>query len=99
MEDIVQGILSGLSNGSPYRPFGFPKKNLSSFVCSKDFRCPNCGEEPPEYDDLYEVDGHQYPELYNEYLLSTDDGTIHDWDEVHCCPKCKTKFWFRNGCF
>ena len=100
MEDTVQEILNGLANGSPYRPFGYPKKDLSSIVHSKDYRCPNCGTEPPEvYDELYVVGGKQWPECYNEYLFSTDDGTTHDWDEVHCCPKCKTKFWFRNGCF
>ena len=35
----------------------------------------------------------------NEYLSSDMGGTIHDWDEVHCCTKCGTIFQFRNGCF
>ena len=96
----VSDIMAGLANGSPYRPFGLPKKDLSGIVESKNYCCPNCGKEPPEVtDELYEVDGEKYPKYYNEFLCSTPDGTTHDWTEVHRCPYCKTEYRFRNGCF
>jgi hypothetical protein len=25
------------------------------------------------------------------------DGTHWDWEEVHCCEDCETKYWFSNG--
>ena len=98
--EAIDKILSGLANGSPYRPFGYPKKDLRNVHDSKDYRCPNCGKYPPDSDDMvYEVDGEKYPQCYNEYLSSNMDGTTHDWDEVHKCPYCKTMFKYRNGCF
>lgn len=89
--------------GSIWSLFGYEEKDLSDIPnATKDYRCPNCGSYPEavtEDDETYEVDGEEYPQFYNEYLHSDMDGTIHDWDEVHCCPKCKTKYQFRNGCF
>lgn len=40
-----------------------------------------------------------YPICCNEHLSGGPDGTIHDWDEVHCCRHCGHEYWFRNGCF
>lgn len=98
-QEIENEIIKGLANGSPYRPFGFGKKDLKGITQCKSWKydCPNCGTEPPEED--YTVDGETYPQCYNEYLCGTDDGTTHDWDEVHKCPKCKTMFYYTNGCF
>lgn len=98
-EEIENEIIKGLANGSPYRPFGFGKKDLKGITQCKSWKydCPNCGTKPPEED--YTVDGETYPQCYNEYLCGTDDGTTHDWDEVHKCPKCKTMFYYTNGCF
>ena len=99
ISNAVDEIIKGLANGSLYRPFGFDKKDLKGIIKSKKYEycCPNCGVEPPEEE--YTVDKELYPQCFNEYLSSTDCGTIHDWDEVHKCPKCKTLYYFRNGCF
>lgn len=45
------------------------------------------------------VDGENYPKCYNESKGSTIDGDYWDWDEVHICSECKTKYWFRNGAY
>lgn len=83
----------------PWSKFGYEKKDLSNIPNSDEhYNCPHCGASYPE-EDVYNIDGEIYPQCYNEYLSSDMDGTIHDWDEVHCCPKCKTKYKFRNGCF
>lgn len=89
---------------SPWDRFSYPNKDLSNIPDAKDYACPICGYYPDatlteDDDKKYEVDGEIYPQFYNEHLSSDMDGTIHDWDEVHCCPKCKTKYQFRNGCF
>ncbi len=62
----------------------------------KDYKCPSCGKHPS---DEYDIDGIEYPLLFNEYRGGTMDGSIHDWDELHFCVKCNIKFWFSNGCF
>lgn len=87
-------------NFSIYNRWGLPNKDLSDIRYSRDCNCPNCGEHYPEdCEDGYEVDGEKYPQMYNEVLYGDMDGTIHDWDEVHKCPKCKTLYQFKNGCF
>ena len=79
--------------------WGYEDKDLSDIPNAVGgYRCPNCGRLH-NMESVYEVDGIEYPQYYNEYLSSDMDGTIHDWDEVHCCIKCKTIFQFRNGCF
>ena len=89
-----------LSNGSPYSYFGYASKDLRGIPEAKDYtHCPNCGWEVPEDLETYSCEGEEYPQCYNEYLSSTPDGTIHDWDELYCCPKCKTKFIISDGCF
>ena len=79
--------------------WGYEDKDLSDIPNAVGgYRCPNCGRLY-NMESLYNVNGIEYPQYYNEYLSSDMDGTIHDWDEVHCCIKCKTIFQFRNGCF
>ena len=82
---------------SPYNRFGFENKDLSNIIETKNYKCPKCGTSTN--DDEYIVDDKTYPLYYNEFLMSDMDGTIHDWEEVHCCPKCKTVYKFRNSCF
>lgn len=93
----------GIKYVSPFERWNLPERDLSGMpkAVSKDcdFFCPNCGEKLPWMDDEYEVDGKEYPQTCNEYLWGCPDGTIHDYDVVHCCPKCKTESWFRDGCF
>ena len=72
------------------------KKILKDIVEAKEDECPNCGEEIKN-ENYYEVDGEVYPKWYNEDRGSTTLGDYWDWDEVHCCTNCKTKYWFRNG--
>ena len=77
----------------------YEDKDLSDIPnATEDYRCPNCGRLF-NMESVYDVDGIEYPQYYNEYLSSDMDGTIHDWTEVHCCTECKTIFQFRNGCF
>lgn len=84
-------------NTSPFNSFNFADKDLSNIPESKNYKCPKCGTSSK--DEEYVVDGKTYPLYYNEWLTSDMDGTIHDWDEVHCCPNCKTVYKYRNGCF
>lgn len=67
-------------------------------VKAKEYSCPNCGEMNDD-EDGYEINGETYPKWFNESKGSTLDGNYWDWDEVHCCKKCKTKYWFRNGAY
>lgn len=62
---------------------------------AKEYKCPDCLTRPPEdsYFELEEV----YPKFFNENRSSNMDGANHDWDELHCCKKCKTLFYFSNG--
>lgn len=79
--------------------WGYEDKDLSNIPNStNDYRCPNCGRLH-NMESVYEVNGVEYPQYYNEYLTSDMEGPIHDWDEVHCCTKCGTIFKFRSGCF
>lgn len=79
--------------------WGYEDKDLSDIPNAVGgYRCPNCGRWY-NMESLYNVNGIEYPQYYNEYLSSDMDGTIHDWDEVYCCTECKTIFQFRNGCF
>lgn len=90
---------------SPWSHWGLPDRDLSDMkkaIHKEDmnFYCPYCGEKLPWMEEEgYEVDGNGYPQAFNEYLCGTPDGTIHDYDEVHCCPKCKKESYFRDGCF
>ena len=90
---------------SPWSRWNLPERDLSDIKEAVrdehfDFHCPYCGEKLPWMEeDGYTVDGKEYPQAFNEYLCSTPDGTVHDYDEVHCCPKCKKESYFRDGCF
>lgn len=95
--------IDGITYASPFEHWHSPERNMSDIkeaVLDEHFEyhCPYCSEKLPWMDDAYEVDGKAYPQLFNEYLSSTPDGTIHDFDEVHCCPKCKKESYFRDGC-
>ena len=74
---------------------------LLGAVKGKEYSCPNCGKQEDDYDmnGGYDVDGENYPKCYNERKGSTIDGNYLDWDEVHVCSGCKTKYWFRNGAY
>ena len=74
-------------------------KDLTHILKSKGYTCPICDEYPNDDDDGYEANGIKYPQFYNEYKGGTMDGSIDDWDEVHCCGKCNTEFWFTNGAY
>ena len=93
--------INGVTYYSPFETWKLPKKDMSKVkeaVCKKfEYYCPNCGEKLPLMEDEYEVDGNMFPQYFNEYLLGTPDGPIHDWDELHCCPNCKTECYFRDG--
>lgn len=66
----------------------------------KDGLCPHC-YEPHNDDDgrLYDVDGIKYPKCFNQRKGYTLGGDFNDWDEMHCCEECGTKFWFENGLY
>ena len=95
--------VDGITYTSPFEHWGLEKKDLKNVreavYKNFDYYCPVCGEKLLWDEGEYEVDGKTYPQYYNEYLSSTPDGTIHDWDEVHCCKKCKAESWFDDGCF
>lgn len=55
--------------------------------------CPKCGTEIP--DEEYIIDGQKYPQYYNQY--TSFYGDLRSWDEIHCCSKCKTLYYFENG--
>lgn len=68
-------------------------------ICSKDYKCPNCGLWHNDDPDGYLVDDIVYPKVFDEFQSSDMDGPIWDWSEMHCCENCGTKFWFRNGAY
>lgn len=65
---------------------------------SKNYKCPKCGSVNNN-EDSYQVKKEIYPKLFNERKGYNLDGNYHDWDELHCCKKCKTKYWFINGAY
>lgn len=67
-------------------------------IKSKNYECPNCGQDHDDSEE-YKIDGVTYPKCFNESKGSTIDGNYWDWDELHCCEKCKTLFWFQNGAY
>lgn len=95
--------INGITYASPFETWKLPKRDMTEIKEAThknfDYYCPYCGEKLLWMEDEYEVDGKVYPQLFNEYLSGTPDGTIHDYDEVHCCTKCKKESYFRDGCF
>lgn len=65
------------------------------------YNCPNCADENDNYDlsEGYNVDGENYPKYFNTRRGSNIDGNYHDWEELHCCRKCHTLYWFSNGAY
>lgn len=65
------------------------------------YSCPNCDNTEDNYDLSvgYFIGLDNYPKMFNERKGSTYDGNYWDWDELHCCTKCKRKYWFRNGAY
>lgn len=86
---------------SAYHLWFLPTIDLSSvpFYGSNSYACPTCGYVDESGDDFYVVGSKTYPICCNERLSGGPDGTIHDWDEVHCCRHCGHEYWFSNGCF
>lgn len=66
---------------------------------SKDYDCPNCGQQHNDSDYGYIVNSIEYPKRLNERKGYTLDGNYWDWDEVHCCEECGTKYWFESGIY
>lgn len=88
-------------HGLPLTPKCNDLYALLGAVKGNDYSCPKCGKQEDDYDlsEGYDVDGEHYPKNYNESRGSTIDGNYWDWDEVHCCTECGTKYWFRNGAY
>ena len=65
------------------------------------YGCPKCMEQEDYYDirDGYYVNGENYPKYYNESKGHTIEGDYWDWDELHVCKSCKTKYWIENGAY
>lgn len=63
-----------------------------SLPYSENYCCSKCGTKCP--DEEYYIEGEKYPKYYDKY---TSFYGIMDWVEVHCCPKCKTLYYFENG--
>lgn len=63
------------------------------------YSCPNCGKIHNDFDETYTVNNETYPKRYNHRKGYTLDGEYHDWDELHCCEECETKYWFENGAY
>jgi len=72
---------------------------LLKAVKVKDYKCPKCGKYHNDNDGGYEVDKVKYPIYYNESKGGTMDGNYWDWDEVHCCEECNSKYYFNNGAY
>ena len=72
---------------------------LLGAVKGKEYSCPNCGTDHNDTNETYEVNNEEYPKCFNESKGSTMDGSYWDWDEVHCCEDCETKYWFSNGAY
>ena len=77
----------------------YPKCKTAYWDMPTGEKCPNCGKRHNDNDEQYEVNNEQYPKYFNESKGATMDGSYWDWDEVHCCEDCETKYWFRNGAY
>jgi hypothetical protein len=90
--------LTGLEheiNGTTPMPKCNDLYTLLGAVNVKDYKCPNCGKL--NNDDQYEVNKEQYP---NVLMKAKAINMEHwDWEEVHCCEDCETKYWFSNGAY
>ena len=81
-----------------------PIINLSTIKSGpRDGSCPYCGfgdyTDLPNFEEYgyYEVDGKKYPIMCNEDINNYYGDFVHNWTEIHRCPKCKNLFHFENG--
>jgi|TARA_R110000851_G_scaffold85152_3_gene185339 hypothetical protein len=72
---------------------------LLGAVKGKEYSCPNCGVSYNDTTETYMTNNERYPKCFNESKGYTMDGSYWDWDEVHCCENCETKYWFSNGAY
>ena len=70
-----------------------------SAVKGEGYSCPKCKTTHNDTVEKYDVDDESYPKCFNESKGYTMDGSYWDWDEIHCCEECGTKYWFRNGAY
>ncbi len=56
------------------------------------YGCPNCGCDYGEEEPLEIADYHS--NAYYSYEFGVNG---HDWEELHQCRKCRTKYWFSNS--
>lgn len=56
------------------------------------YKCPLCGKYPDDYEVTYVCDGETNPQKFNEIVGCNMDGNYWDWDELHCCNNCGTKY-------
>lgn len=68
-------------------------------IWTSDYHCPKCGEESCDSDMGYKVKGEKYPIYINNRKGYNGSGDYYDWEEIHRCKKCKTKFVFTNGAY
>lgn len=64
------------------------------------YECPECKTEPPEGRDegwTYEINGDEWPKIFNYHSYGNDMGSGYDWTEYHKCQECGTIYWFNNG--
>ena len=86
-------------NGTKPMPNSNDFYTLLGVAKGKEYSCPNCGTVHNDTTETYVVNNEQYPKCFNESKGSTLDGSQWDWDEVHCCEDCETKYWFSNGAY
>ncbi len=56
------------------------------------YGCDNCGYSNSEQEPL-KIENHRY----NSYYSYEFGVTGYDWDELHQCAKCRTKYWISNS--
>lgn len=58
--------------------------------------CPHCKNELSDLE-AYLVDNKLYPQYFNRVKGFNGHNDTDDWDELHCCDKCKRESYMRNG--
>jgi hypothetical protein len=64
-------------------------------IYTEELECPKCGLSMDDWP--YEFDGEKYPKIVNERKYYTGWNDMHDWDEIHKCTECDTKYWLEGG--
>lgn len=57
--------------------------------------CPNCGHTTDDWP--YHLDGERWPKITDEYKGYNGWNDTHDWNEIHKCVECRTKYWLETG--